>query len=250
GWIVPPSLCAANLAASGDRLTSRFGQSVARIERTADLWRLLGPTGAEIAAAPILILANGTGITAFPEAAALPVVSARGQISHLSAVAGSSPRVVVCRQGYVTPEIDGWRCAGASFQVDDPDSTLRQSDHAENLAKIDFMLPGHPGSAAIHAPAGRVGFRPASPDRLPMVGAVPRAERPDASCPLEALPRQPGLYAVSGFGARGLVWSALMAEWLASSLSGDPLPFEHSLGAAIDPARYLLRPARQRVSDE
>lgn len=249
GWVAPRSLCAANLAAGGDRLTCRFGESVARIERTADLWRLIDPAGAEIFSAPVLILASGTGITAFPEAAALPVVSARGQVSHLRAAAGSPPGVVVCRQGYVTPAIDGWRCAGATFQVGDLDPTLRDSDHAENLAKLAVMLPGHADTSP-SPPLGRVGFRPASPDRLPMVGAVPMAPQPDASAQLGALPRQPGLYTVSGFGARGLVWSSLMGEWLASHLCGDPLPFEHTLSAAIDPARFLLRPARPSIGEE
>ena len=114
------------------------------------------------------------------------------------------------------------------------------------------MLPGF--VAAVGAdldPArlgGRVGFRPASPDRLPMIGALPLpapAALADATPArrLDELARHPGLYALSGYGARGLVWSALAAELLASELEGDPAPLERDLLDAIDPARFVLRPA-------
>ncbi|MBX3687734.1 MAG: bifunctional tRNA (5-methylaminomethyl-2-thiouridine)(34)-methyltransferase MnmD/FAD-dependent 5-carboxymethylaminomethyl-2-thiouridine(34) oxidoreductase MnmC, partial [Rhodocyclaceae bacterium] len=95
-----------------------------------------------------------------------------------------------------------------------------------------------------------VGFRPASPDRLPMIGAVPTGEKPAGATLLEHLPRHPGLFAVSGFGARGLVWSSLAGELLASLLDGDALPLERDLVDAVDPARYLLKPARQMRSDD
>jgi tRNA 5-methylaminomethyl-2-thiouridine biosynthesis bifunctional protein len=249
GWVQPPSLCAASLASAGPAVASHFGRALAGLEYRDGLWRALAGDRSIIAAAPVAILANGTGITILPQAAALPVVSARGQVSHLPAVPGSAPRVVVCRLGYVNPEVDGVRCAGATFQVGAPNPGLRLADHQENLAKLDFILPGYSATVANATLAGRVGFRPASPDRLPMVGAVPSLARLDGPVPLADIPRHPGLYAVSGFGARGLVWASLMGEFLASALEGEPLPLERSLAAAIDPARYLLRPAR-RVAEE
>jgi tRNA 5-methylaminomethyl-2-thiouridine biosynthesis bifunctional protein len=249
GWVQPPSLCAANLASAGPAVTVHYGQALAALEYHDGRWRALAADGALIAAAPIAILANGTGISALPQAAGLPVVSARGQVSHLPAAPGSPPRVVVCRLGYVSPEVDGLRCAGATFQVDDPDPGLRLADHQENLAKLDFILPGFSATLGEAPLAGRVGFRPASPDRLPMVGPIPALTRLEAPMPLAAIPRHPGLHAVSGFGARGLVWSGLMGELLASVLEGEPLPMERSLVAALDPARYLLRPSR-RIKEE
>lgn len=250
GWVNPPSLCRANLAAFPDAIRCHFGRGVAALESGSGGWRALDANGGVIAAAPVAILANGVGIRQFPQAAALPVRSARGQVSHLPAQADSAPRVVVCRLGYVSPAIDGVRCAGATFSVDDEDPSLRVTDHRENLAKLDFILPGF---AAGFDPArldGRVGFRPASPDRLPMVGAVPSVQQANRASPLSSIPRHPGLYAVEGFGARGLVWAALAAELLASELAGDPLPLERSLVETLDPARYLLRPPRRAVPDE
>jgi tRNA 5-methylaminomethyl-2-thiouridine biosynthesis bifunctional protein len=249
GWVNPPGLCAANLAAYADRIRCHFGRTMQRLEATGDEWIAFDADGLPIARAPIAILANGVGIRALPQGTTLPVSSARGQVTHLPAAAGSAPNVVVCRLGYVSPAIDGMCCAGATFTVDDGEPALRAADHRENLAKLDFILPGYGAQLDGSALSGRVGFRPASPDRLPMVGALPSVTCIARATPLADVPRQPGLYALSGFGARGLVWASLVAELLASQLSGEALPLERDLVDALDPARYLLRPAR-RLLDE
>lgn len=249
GWINPPSLCHANLAEYPERIRCHFGREVTAIKRAGDDWIALDAAGKSIAAAPVLILANGTGLCSLPQASAIPVSSARGQVSHLPAGEGSPPNVVVCRLGYVSPSIDGIRCAGATFAIDDEDPALREADHRENLAKLAFMLPDYPRDDDVARLDGRVGFRPASPDRLPMIGAVPETTPVERGTPLEAIPRQPGLFAVAGFGARGLVWSALAGELLASHLSGEPLPIERDLVEAMDPARFLQRPPRRITAE-
>ena len=73
GWIQPPTLCAANLAAGGEAIRTRFGQRLARLERGDGEWVAFDAAGAEIARAPVAILANGVGIRALPQAATLPV---------------------------------------------------------------------------------------------------------------------------------------------------------------------------------
>ncbi|TVO53387.1 bifunctional tRNA (5-methylaminomethyl-2-thiouridine)(34)-methyltransferase MnmD/FAD-dependent 5-carboxymethylaminomethyl-2-thiouridine(34) oxidoreductase MnmC [Denitromonas halophila] len=245
GWVQPPSLCAANIAAAGTALTVRYGTSVARLTRVAEYWQLHDANDALISETACVILANGADIRHLDVAQTLPVRAARGQVSHLPATEGSAPKVVVCRLGYVSPAIDGQRCAGATFLVDDDDPALRESEHADNLAKLDFILPGFSTTLDDTTMAGRVGFRPASPDRLPMIGAIAIPGSYPADATLEQVVREPGLYAISGFGARGLVWSTIVAETLASQLDGDPLPLERDLVDAIDPGRFVLRRARR-----
>lgn len=250
GWVQPPSLCAANLAAHPDRITSHFARKTANLVREGAHWVAVDAAGEHIAAAPVAILAAGTGLTGFPLASAIPVVSARGQVSLLPASEASPPRVVMCRMGYVTPAIDGLRCAGATFAVDDDDNELRSADHQENIGKLEAMLPGYTQDIAADQLDGRVGFRPASPDRLPMIGAVPVPGTVAAGTPLADVERHPGLHVLSGFGARGLVWAALAGELLAAQLNAEPLPLETDLVAAIDPARYLLKPARAIATED
>ncbi len=250
GWVQPPSLCAASLAAAGTRVRAQFGRRVAGLQREAEGWRAIAADGSTIAAAPVAILAAGVDVRGFDVAGGLPVVSARGQVSHLPALPGTAPKVVVCRGGYVSPEVDGVRCAGATFAVDDDDTALRAADHADNLDKLDAMLPGFASGFSAARLSGRVGFRPASPDRLPMIGAVADAGVPPHKPELAAVARQPGLYVLSGYGARGLVWSALAAELLASQLEHDPLPLTRDLCEAVDPARFVVRPPATGRIDE
>ncbi|EXI80573.1 MAG: tRNA 5-methylaminomethyl-2-thiouridine biosynthesis bifunctional protein MnmC [Candidatus Accumulibacter appositus] len=251
-WVDPASLCRANVARHADAISAHYDTQVAQIERPADLWQARSAAGDLIAEAPVLILANATTARQFPAAAHLPLRSARGQVSHLATTAGSAPDIVVCRLGYVTPAIDGLRCAGATFSVDDGESALREADHAENLAKLDFILPGYGKGIQARDLAGRVGFRPLSPDRLPMIGAIGDAAAidPDAPArPLAEMPRLPGLYLINGFGARGIVWSALAGELLACLITATPPPLPEDLVDALDPGRFLLRgrSRRQRV---
>ncbi len=250
GWIQPPTLCTANLAAAGANISTLFGRRLTRLERSHNLWVALDESGAEIARAPVAILANGVGIRAIAQAVSLPVRPARGQVSHLPAEPGSAPGVVVCRGGYVSPEVDGVRCAGATFVADDESTELRETEHRENLDKLEGILPGFASAFDPASLDGRVAFRPASPDRLPIVGAIPAVSAANRDTPLSDIPRQPGLFAVSGFGARGLVWTSLMGELLASQINGDPLPLEIDLVDALDPARYLLKPPRPSAGND
>ena len=59
------------------------------------------------------------------------------------------------------------------------------------------------------------------------------------------LPRIPGLYAAFAFASRGLAWTLLAAELLASELEGEPLPLEGDLVDAIDPGRFALQRLRR-----
>ena len=250
GWVQPPSLCAANLAHHAAHIHTRFGRKVSRLEYDGSHWQAIDARGEIIARAPIIVLAAGVAVRDFITTELLPVVSARGQVSLLPATPHSAPQVVVCRDGYVSPEVDGQRCVGATFAVDDDDAALREADHAENLAKLDAMLPGMAAGLSPATLDGRVGFRPASPDRLPMVGALPAQAALGHATTLADLPRQPAAYVLSGYGARGLAWSEIAAELLASQLDGDPLPLERAVCDALDPARFLLRlPHPGRIAD-
>ncbi|MDR1647973.1 MAG: bifunctional tRNA (5-methylaminomethyl-2-thiouridine)(34)-methyltransferase MnmD/FAD-dependent 5-carboxymethylaminomethyl-2-thiouridine(34) oxidoreductase MnmC, partial [Zoogloeaceae bacterium] len=229
GWAQPFALCRANLLCDPERIRFRPGLTVARVERVGGLWRALDAAGVELSSAPHLVMAAGVAAPGFAPFAWLPQKSARGQVTWLARGQGMVPMpFLVCGKGYVTPAVDGVMVAGASFHLEDASPGLRAADHAENLAKLAQLLPGFVPPLAeesIAALPGRVGFRPMSPDRLPIVGAVPVPDRPFR----RHMPTQPGLWCVQGFGSRGIVWAALMADLLASRMNGDPLPLETDL---------------------
>lgn len=244
GWVQPPSLCRASLAAFPELIRPRFNCPVAAIERTADGWRAIGADGDTLATAPVLVMASGAEATRFKQFAWLPQRSARGQVTHIPENITPPLDVVVCGMGYATPAVDGLHTAGASFLVEDDEPRERLEEHADNLARLNLFLPDFAAGIDPRLLAGRVGFRPASPDRLPMVGPVPHPVSAEGDSPRQ-LAWQEGLYCAQGYGARGIVWSALMAELLASRIDGDPLPLETDLVEALAPARFLLKARRQ-----
>ena len=248
GWVQPPSLCRAALAAFPERIGARFHAAVDRISWQKPNWQAWGSDGELLAEAPVLVMASGHAAPRFAPFAWLPQRAARGQVSYLPTGATPPLNHVVCKLGYAMPAIDGRHLIGATLQAGDDDPAVRIADHRENLARLDLSLPGFATAVDPATLAGRVGFRPMSPDRLPIVGPVPDPAAVASNSRLHALARQPGLWCVQGFGARGIVWSALMADLLVSRIEGEPLPLENDLVDACDPGRFLLRPTRRSAA--
>ena len=243
GWIQPSSLCSANLASQADRVRLSTHTVVERIEHRNGQWYAIDTEGNDIDHAPTMVLANAQDARRLGKADWLPLRAARGQVSHLPMAQLAPLGVVVCGQGYLTPGIGGHAALGASFVVDDFDLALREEEHAENLAKLERMLPGYATDVPLTELTGRVSLRPVSLDRLPMVGQLPLITQGEGYN-LDTLPRQDGLWLISGFGARGLVWSSVCGELLASQICGDPLPLERDLVESLDPARFIISPPK------
>lgn len=248
GWVTPPSLVAALLAGGAARISLRAGAPVASLQHSGQTWRAMAEDGALIAEAPHVILATGCAAPHIDTAMALPLQRGRGQISLLRARAERALNCVVTQRGYATPALDGWHCAGATYDARDETLALKETDHGENLARLAAMLPGFADERDARTLAGRVGFRPVSPDRRPLVGALPCRPLPCRPLPADCAPtalwrveRLPGIAVVNGFGARGLVWSALAAELIAAGIEAEPLPLEAELVDALDPARFVVR---------
>ncbi len=256
GWVVPGD-CARALLEDG---RARFvgGASVAAIERRGSRWHALDERGASTADAPVLVLATAGDLPqllgpALAEATGA-LAAVRGQITGLPAAGLPTPQVPIADAGYVLPAIDGLLWCGSTAQPGDEDSEPREADHRHNLAQAARLL-ATPAIEALATGAlkGRVGWRAVTPDRLPLVGALPDL----AACAtarhddrLRRLPRlrdaDGGLYVIAGLGSRGITWAALCGELLASWVTGVPCPVEADLRDALDPARAWLA-ARRRV---
>jgi tRNA 5-methylaminomethyl-2-thiouridine biosynthesis bifunctional protein len=244
GWARPASVCAAMLAACGERLVQRFGVGDVSLHRLDGQWQARSRDGAVLADAPVVVVASGAGAAAIVQTAALPLAAVRGQVTHLAAGAIPALPLVICREAYVTPASHGLHSAGASYDID-PDPALSAASHDANLTKLRSLL----GDAALvpEAPLrGRVGFRSVAPDRLPLVGALPDAALAQGAERLRDVPRHAGLFGLLGYASRGLIWAPLAAEMLAAQLDGEALPLEAPLAAALDPARFVLRARRQQ----
>lgn len=262
GAIDPVSLCRAQCAAAaalpGAQVELRFGVHIARIARITRAdgensgdWQVFDDAGQLVAEAGVVIFANAQDASRAAALAHAPTRIVRGQLTLVDPSPLANLRVPVIGEGYAVPLDGGVTLAGATYEVDDADDTLRAAGHAENLERVAHMLPA---LAAAHGEfTGRVAFRCVTSDRMPMLGplADEDAARRDAqrlagAWPLD-LPRAPGLYGAYAFGSRGLVWAALGAELIASQLEGEPWPLERELADQLDPARFLQRALRQRA---
>lgn len=248
GWVRPAALARASLHRAGAATEFRGGLQVASLRRGNGGWQLRDAAGGLIAAAETVVLANAGDALRLLGARHWPVRSVRGQISQCAAPLLRLPRLPLAGDGYLLPAVDSIAIFGATSQADDGDPRLREADHLYNLERLARLSPQRlPAPCQLQ---GRVGWRCVAQDRLPLVGAVPDETAIDRAGfeRLADLPRQPGLYVISGMGSRGIAWSGLAAQLLAAQIAGAPLPLEAALVDALDPARFVWRDWRNKRS--
>ncbi len=246
GWLDPSELISAQLAATGIKI--RHGARVERLDHQDGTWRAFDAGGGLLAEASVVVLANShdAGRLA-PGLCRLRRI--RGQLSRIAA---ALPALRCAIAGSATlVRLGDSLVTGSTFDEDDDLAGPRVADRARNLAGLRALWPD--GAAADDGDLQQefVGFRAATNDHLPLIGALPdtailRIQGPQwRGRPVSELPRQPGLYGAFAYGSRGLVWAGLAAEIIACRIGGEPLPLENELAAAVDPARFVLRRLRQ-----
>lgn len=223
GRVSPSSLAVASLARAGHRVHSKRGRAVARLEREGASWRALDANDRVIAEAPVLVIANAADARRLIPEARLPLSSVRGQVTYVPPSPARRLDVIVSGTGYVAEVPDAGLIIGASYHHDDADATVRETDHRENIARAESMLPGLTSGVDIATLTGWTGFRATVPDRLPVYGAT----------------AVDGLYTATGLGSRGLLWAPVGAELLACMLEREPWPVSRDMSGAISPQRFL-----------
>lgn len=228
GWIRPRSFARALITRSGARVL--YGREAAALERAGPRWIVRDREGDEIAAAGAVVLANAADALQLAPMPQVRLRRVRGQLTYLPPLRGL--KTVVLRGGMVLPPIDGVSVAGASFDLDDEDPSVRVASHEDNLERLERIVPGGSRGLDPKKLEGRTSFRTVARDRLPLVGML------DA----------PGLYGAFAYGSRGLLWAGLAGELLASLMEGAPLPLEAPLAAALAPERFARRASRRAGS--
>jgi len=239
-WADPASMCRANLDGSGAAVSYSYGCEVAGLRRIGGQWEVLDGAGKVLAGAPVVVLANAFMAIRLAQAAWLPLRPVRGQVSLMRQRPDRTLKIAVCRDGYVTPAIDGAHCIGASFNEDMTETAVRIEDQVANLRRLEAMLPGFGDGIAPDMLNGRVAFRAMSFDRLPVLGALEHPASADAN-------GQDGLFACLALGSRGMTWGALAAEIVACRITGEPMPVETGLLHALEPMRFLKKKRKGTV---
>jgi len=202
-----------------------------------------------------VVLANGYQTTNFSDV--IRLIPIRGQSSQASLPPDTCLKHAIGHGGYVAkyPDNPGKLIFGATHLRDDCDTRLRHSETIKNrqvlqqscpkLAKdIQNVLDAH---AAIRA---------ATPDRLPLVGALPDSEfyrkeyadlhqgkhyRGYADARYHA-----GVYLLTGLGSRGLCTAGYCAQLLAHQIGGGTAPVSKEISSSLHPGRFLIREYKKR----
>ncbi|HEY2057216.1 MAG TPA: FAD-dependent oxidoreductase [Amycolatopsis sp.] len=185
-------------------------------------WRV--NAGSEELTADAVVLAAGAWSAAVAERLGLvvPVAPQRGQITHFELPGTDTaawPVVLPRSSHYLLSFPGGHVVAGATRE------TGSGFDHRVTAAGqrevLDHALAVAPGLADSTLAETRIGFRPATPDTVPLLGAV------DA---------HPGLWLATGFGPAGLTLAPYAGKLIADLVLGGDVPAD--LLAPCSPARF------------
>jgi tRNA 5-methylaminomethyl-2-thiouridine biosynthesis bifunctional protein len=256
GWMHPAAVCRALIDHPNICLLENTGEIALR--QTTTGWRALA-AGNTVVDADCAVVATGTSANHQEMLSWLPLQTIRGQTTHIP----FNPvldklRSGFCHSGYISPTRQQSHCIGATFTPNDHDPSVRIEDHRHNLEKLADAVPDWRDALGAIDPtslSGRVSYRCATPDYLPIVGAVPDYEsfmqtygglRKNAKQPIPHYGNyMPGLFLTTGHGSRGLTSTPLAAEILASQICGEAPPLSRELYRAIAPGRFIIRQLRR-----
>jgi len=253
GWIKPQKLVHALLAGAGIRTC--LGVKIDRLRRMPGLeplWQVQTASGQCIAEATLVVLAAGFDSAALLKSSlmedslttAMPLQAIRGQLAW-----GAVPRDAILPASPVNgdgsfipsfpaPEdpagesgqdlVSHW-LMGASFERDVSNDDIKAADQLALLGRLRHLLPATAASLTPAFEDGRAlawaGVRCASPDHLPLVGALDETVLP-------------GVHVCTALGSRGLTFAVLCAELLAAWLHHEPLPLEKRLADSLRASRF------------
>jgi tRNA 5-methylaminomethyl-2-thiouridine biosynthesis bifunctional protein len=193
----------------------------ARVDRSDRGMQVLDVANNLLAQGDGVILANGCQAQVLIAEHDLQLRPVRGQVTEIP-LTSSDLRTPVCRDGYVTPGVNGIHYVGGTFDESVSAAVETEADHVTNYERAVRILPSVFGNADRDRRAGWAGIRCVSRDRVPVVGPV-----------------MDGVSACLGMGSRGFGWAPLAGEVLASAIVGASCPLEQSVATEILPGRLL-----------
>lgn len=200
--------------------------------------------------AEILVIANGDKATMFEQTKHIPLKKIRGQMTWINSqdVSGDM-KIPLCADIHILPTRNGQHLFGATYQTGNSDLNCYDHDDELNLSKLTTLSKTMDWSKK--AVGHWSGIRAATPDYLPLVGPIAKAEafrhcyqglKSNAKRWIPSVAEfYPGLYLCAGFGSRGLTTIPLSAEWLGSLISKEPSIIPRKMIESLSPSRFLRK---------
>lgn len=261
GWLCPAQLTQGLIETleKSDAFNAYFHHQVEKLrwDETQQQWAL-SINGIEKHHQSV-IMANGHQFDQFDQTRYLPLGKVKGQVSHIPTTDNLQKlSSVLCYDGYMTPHNprNQQHCIGASYdrsQINQTFDPIAQQENGQRLLNC-IANQNWPKEVDTSSNQSRQGVRCVSRDHLPFVGAVGDFEKiksnyqqlpTQSEQDVEPVAQYPNLYCLLGLGSRGLSSAPLMAELLASQISGDPLPLPVDVLELLHPSRMWVRKLRK-----
>jgi tRNA 5-methylaminomethyl-2-thiouridine biosynthesis bifunctional protein len=244
-----------------------ISEAITRVEKIGDRFQLFNSSKKKIGDADQVVYSIGSDLALCESVLEnenvknFPLRAIRGQTETLKPNPESAAlKNTLVEDGYVTPvdsAITGheFHVLGATYQAKEISSQQIELDCEKlvNEAKQKWEIFRNLQSQDVVS--HKVGYRASTPDKLPLIGPVFRTsdvknqyEHALKGAPLRDLPSlivSPGEWVLLGLGSRGITYSSLAAEILASLMTGTSLPIEADLFTHLHPVRFTIRNLRK-----
>lgn len=230
---------------------------ICNITRENQKWQLFNQTGQLVHQCDCLIVTAGMFSKALIDFQELPLTAKLGQTNQLKTAKALPFNEIQLKEGYIIPieSASQHYLIGATF--DHFDMTDWNSDLGKNFNHLRRNLehwqskPFFSTLSQAEIRSSHTAVRATTPDHLPICGPVINQSEfmkeysdlhhgrhwqhyPEA-------PVIPDLYVMTGLGSRGFTSAPLLADYLMSMITGQPLPIEVDLCKIIHPNRFNYR---------
>ena len=244
GWVKPAALCEA--LCSLVLINKKTTTNALKIEKIANYWRVFDAQNNTFEA-DIVVICNANDIKQFPQCSCIKITSVRGQVNFFAANEHSkNVRTIICSDHSLSPAVDGTHSIGTSYALNDTNPEISAADTQENLNALRTIAPEIYQNIDQNFVQGRVAWRSATADYMPLAGQLLddwklRANPPRYNANPADLPWLQGLYVNAGHGSKGMITAPLCGELIACLASNNALPMHAILASKLNPSRFLLK---------
>lgn len=246
GWLEPPALCQWLLDDQSNNIDRLLNQSALTLKRNNGEWQVIGESGI-IASAETVIIANGYDAERLLGTGIFTLQKVRGQLAYLEPSPQSQNlKTPVCYDGYIIPAYKDIHCVGASYDIGDDSTELKEECEQQVLSMLTEEFSAF---EKLDIASGRVAFRTSTQDHLPLIGPVPDLEFYNKNYadlhhgkPTHRYPKAeylPNLFISAGHGSRGLVSCHHTAAAITNTL--NKTPHSINLQQATNPGRFHIK---------
>ena len=244
GWVRPVALCEA--LCSSILITKKTTIEVLKIERESNIWHVIDGKNNAFEA-DIVVICNANNVKQFLQCNSVKITAVRGQINFFTENNFShNIKTIICSDHSLSPAVAGLHTIGTSYAPNDTNPLVSDADTRKNLNALRKISPELYQNIDLNSVRGRVAWRSATLDYMPLAGqlleyAKLRAKPPRYNTNPADLPWLNGLYVNAGHGSKGMITAPLCGELIACLATNNALPMDAKLTSSLNPSRFLLK---------